>query len=137
VDDALAYDRTFALVSSFFSGITLLLASIGIYGLLAYSVSRRTNEMGIRLALGAGRQQLLWMVLRESLTLVVIGIVIGVPAALAAATLIKKTLYGVQSNDFGTLIAAILTLSLIAALATWIPARRASRVDPLAALRYE
>ncbi len=137
VDEALAYDRTFALVSSFFSGITLLLASIGVYGLLAYSVSRRTNEMGIRLALGAGRQQLLWLVLRESLTLVAIGIVIGVPGALAAATLVKKTLYGVQANDFVTLIISVLTLSLVAALATWIPARRASRVDPLTALRYE
>jgi ABC-type antimicrobial peptide transport system permease subunit len=104
---------------------------------MAHGVARRTSEIGIRMALGARGGNIAWMILRESLTLVVIGLLIGVPAALFAAKLISSQLFGLKPADPIALIGATVVLSLVALLAGYVPARRASRVNPLNALRYE
>jgi ABC-type antimicrobial peptide transport system permease subunit len=122
---------------SFFGVLALLLACVGLYGVMGHAVSRRTNEIGIRMALGAKSQSILWMVLRETLILVVAGIAIGVPVALSAARLVSTQLYGLSAADPLTLAAAVTLLIAVAALAGYLPARRASRVDPMVALRYE
>ncbi|HSE34199.1 MAG TPA: ABC transporter permease [Pyrinomonadaceae bacterium] len=122
---------------SFFGGLALLLASIGLYGLMAHAVTRRTNEIGIRVALGAQRRTVAWLVLRESLLLVLAGLVLGVPAAIFAARLISSQLFGVTPTDVTTLIGAGLVLTVVALVAACVPARRAMKVDPLVALRYE
>ena len=122
---------------SFFGGLALLLASIGLYGLMAHAVTRRTNEIGIRVALGAQRRTVGWLVLRESLLLVFAGLVLGVPAAIFAARLISSQLFGVTPADVITLIGAGLVLAAVALVAAYVPARRAMKVDPLKALRYE
>jgi ABC-type antimicrobial peptide transport system permease subunit len=102
-----------------------------------HAVARRTNEIGIRMALGAESNSILWMVLRETLILVVAGIAIGVPAALGGARLISTQLYGLNAADPLTLVGAVILLIVVAGLAGYLPARRASRVDPMVALRYE
>jgi len=104
---------------------------------MAYAVERRTNEIGIRMALGARQMDVLWMVLRETLLLVLIGVAIGVPGALASARLISSMLYAVRAIDPVTFVGASLFLTSVALLATYIPARRATKVDPMVALRYE
>src|SRR5439155_16299965 len=110
---------------------------IGLFGLMSYAVARRTKEVGIRMAIGAGRGQVLRSVLRETLTLVAIGIVAGLGAALASTRLIAARLYGLAPNDLSTIATAVLLMLAAAALAAYLPARRASQVDPLTALRYE
>ena len=120
-----------------FGLIAALLAAIGLYGVMAYTVARRTNEIGIRLALGAGRGDVQWMVLRESLWMVAAGLVVGIPAALALTQLVREALYGIQPNDPLSFIAAGALMVVVAAVAAWIPARRAARVDPMRALRCE
>jgi len=137
VDDSLSRDRLIAQLSSFFGCLALVLASIGLYGVMAYSVARRTNEIGVRVALGAPRGNVVWLVLRETLWMVAIGIAIGLPAALAATRLISSRLYGLSATDPLTIIVAALAMLVVALLAGFIPARRASRVDPMVALRYE
>jgi len=137
VDDALSQERLIAQLSSAFGGLALLLACVGLYGVMAYAISRRTNEIGIRMALGAESHQVLWMVLKESLLLVMIGLFIGVPAVLASTRLISAQLYGVTPNDPLTIALAAVLLLAVAALAGFIPARNASHVDPMVALRYE
>ncbi|MGH9584320.1 MAG: FtsX-like permease family protein [Bryobacteraceae bacterium] len=137
LDQNLQHEHTLADLSSLFGALALLLASIGLYGNLAYAVTRRTNEIGIRMALGADRTTVLWMILRESLLLIAAGIAVGLPLALAAARLIQSMLYGVRFFDPAILAAAILVLASAGALAAFLPARRASRIDPLTALRYE
>jgi ABC-type antimicrobial peptide transport system permease subunit len=127
----------FAGVVGSFGVIAALLAAIGLYGVMAYTVARRTNEIGIRLALGAGRGDVQWMVLRESLWMVAAGLVVGIPAALALTRLIQRTLYGVKPNDPLSFVAAGALMAIVAAVAAWIPARRAARVDPMRALRCE
>jgi predicted permease len=122
---------------SFFGALALLLASIGLYGLMAHAVTRRTNEIGIRVALGAQRGTIAWLVLRESLLLVLAGLVLGVPAAIFAARLISSQLFGVTPADVTTLVGAGLVLTVVALVAAYVPARRAMKVDPLVALRYE
>lgn len=136
-DEALRQEKLIAQLVSFFSLLALLLAAIGLYGVMAHAVVRRTNEIGIRMALGAERRNIIWMVLRDSLVLVVLGILIGVPTALGAAKLISSQLFGLSGSDPVTLVTAIGVLSIVAALAGYLPARKASRVDPLKALRYE
>ena len=126
-----------AQLSTFFGALAVFLACIGIYGLMSYAVSRRTNEIGVRLALGARRSSLLWMVMRESLTLVMIGLVAGLGAALAATRVVASQLYGLKPHDPTTVAVAMCLLLAVAALASFVPARRASQVDPMAALRYE
>jgi len=129
--------RLVAQLSAFFGLLAVFLSCIGIYGVMSYVVTRRTNEIGIRMALGAGRSNMLWMVLREILILVSIGVVIGVPVALAGDRLVSNMLFGLRPTDSVTLVSATVTLLIVAAIAGYLPARRASRVDPMVALRYE
>ncbi len=129
--------RVIAQLSTFFGLLAIFLSAIGIYGLMSYVVSRRTNEIGIRMALGAERMHVRWLVLREVLVLVVIGIAIGVPAALLSSRLVASMLFGLRATDSASLLAAVAVMLVIAALAGYLPARRASRVDPMVALRYE
>jgi ABC-type antimicrobial peptide transport system permease subunit len=117
--------------------LAVFLACIGLYGLMSYAVTRRTHEIGIRMALGAGRSSVLWMVMRESLTLVALGIAIGVPAAMAASRLVSKMLFGISPVDPLSVAGAAALLLAFAALAGYLPARRAAKVDPMVALRYE
>jgi len=133
----LGTERMFAGVVGSFGVIAALLAAIGLYGVMAYTVARRTNEIGIRLALGAGRGDVQWMVLRESLWMVAAGLVVGIPAALALTQLVREALYGIQPNDPVSFVAAGALMVTVAAVAAWIPARRAARVDPMRALRCE
>jgi predicted permease len=130
-------ERLIAQLVSFFGALALILACIGLYGVMAHGVARRTNEIGIRMALGAGGGNIAWMVLRETLYLVLAGLVVGVPVALIGARLISAQLFGLSPTDPLTLIGAAVILTLVALLAGYVPARRASRVNPLNALRYE
>ena len=130
-------ERLIARLVSFFGALALLLACIGLYGVMAHGVARRTNEIGIRMALGARGSNIAWMILRETLFLVLKGLFIGIPAALAGARLISAQLFGLKAADPLTLIGAGVVLTIVALLAGYIPARRASRVNPLNALRYE
>jgi predicted permease len=137
VDESLGEQHSLAMLLSFFGVVATLLASIGLYGTMAYAVSRRTGEIGLRLALGAQRRDVLRMVLRESLAMVLIGAAVGIPVALAGGRMISSLLFGVSPTDPLTLILATLLLTAVAALATWVPARHASRLDAMTALRYE
>jgi len=137
IDQATFQERLFARLSSFFALLALTLACIGLYGTLSYAVARRTNEIGIRMAIGAERSSIVRMVLREALLLALLGIVIGIPAALAGSRLIATMLYGLKPTDPFTLAAATLMMIAVAALAGYLPARRAANVDPMVALRYE
>jgi len=137
ISDVLVEERVVAMLSTFFGALALVLASIGLYGLMSYAVTRRTREIGTRVALGAQRQNILWIVLRETLALTLFGIALGVPCALAASRLIASTLFSVSPNDAPTLIAVSLLLLVVALLAGYLPARRASAIDPIIALRTE
>ncbi len=136
-DDALKQEKLIAQLVSFFGLLGLLLSCVGLYGIMAHAVVRRTNEIGIRMALGAERRDIIWMVLKESLVLVAIGLVLGIPAAWGAAHLIASQLFGVNPADPLSMLIAALSLTVVAASAGYLPARRASRVNPLIALRYE
>ena len=137
IDQATFQERLFARLSSFFALLALTLACVGLYGTLSYAVARRTNEIGIRMAIGAERSSIVRMVLREALLLALLGIAIGIPAALGASRLIAIMLYGLKPTDPFTLAAATLLMIGVAALAGYLPARRAANVDPMVALRYE
>ena len=117
--------------------MALVLAATGIFGVISYSISRRTNEIGIRVALGASRPQILAMVVRETLTLAGIGLAFGIPTSLAASRLLGHLLFGVSASDPITLGAVALCLAVVAIAAGYVPARRAIRIDPLQALRHE
>jgi predicted permease len=135
--EALTQERLLAKLCSFFGLLALGLAGIGLYGLMAYSVVRRTNEIGIRMALGAQRKQVLYMVLRQSIGLVAVGVVAGLLAAIATTRLIASELYGLKPTDPFTFGLAAFFMLAVAALAAYLPARRATEVDPMVALRYE
>ena len=137
VDDSLQTDRFIKQLASAFSLLALLLAAIGLYGLMAYTVSRRTRDIGIRLALGAEQGNVLWQVLRETLVLVLMGIIIGVPFALGGTHLVRSMLFGLGFADPVAILFAGTLLTIVAALAGFLPAWRASQVDPMVALRYE
>ncbi len=137
LDEAVAQERLIARLSACFGALAVLLACLGLYGVISYTVARRTNEIGIRLALGATRAGVLWMVLKESLWLVLAGIALGVPATLVATRLISTMFYGVNASDPLTMVGATMLMIAVAALAAFLPARRASKVDPMVALRYE
>jgi predicted permease len=133
----LVEERVTALLSSFFAALALLLASIGLYGLMSYAVTRRTREIGIRVAIGAQRENVLLLVLRETLALALLGIAIGIPCALAASRLIAGMLFGLSSSDPSTIVAISLLILVVAVLAGYLPARKASAIDPIVALRSE
>jgi ABC-type antimicrobial peptide transport system permease subunit len=126
-----------ARLSSVFAGLALLLAAIGLYGILSYSVSGRTREIGVRMALGAQRGSVLSMVLLEAGKLVLLGVVIGVPAAMLAGRLFSSMLFGLKATDPLSMLFVLAVLLAITLLASYIPARRATKVDPMIALRYE
>jgi predicted permease len=136
-DKNINQERLFATLCGALAGLALLLSCIGLYGLMAYHVARRTSEFAIRMALGATRRNIADPILREALLLAAFGVAIGVPVALALARFIKSQLYGVAPTDPVTLIGAGVLLIAVAVLAAWIPARRAAKVDPMAALRCE
>ena len=136
-DKGISRERLLAISCSMLGGLAVLLSCIGVYGLVAYNVTRRTSEIGIRMALGATRRDITRPILCEALQLCGIGIVVGVPVALGLIRFVKSQLYGVNPNDPATLICASLVLLLTALVAAWIPARRASKTDPMAALRVE
>jgi len=136
-DEALKREKLITQLVSFFGILGLLLSCVGLYGIMAHAVVRRTNEIGIRMALGAERRNIIWMVLKESLVMVILGLAIGLPASWAAAQLIANQLFGLSPSDPITLITAVTLLTMVATLAGYLPARKASRVDPLVALRYE
>ena len=137
IDNTLVNERLTANLSVVFGAVATLLAMIGLYGVMAYSVARRTREIGIRMALGAVEGNVIWMVMSEVLVLVAIGLSAGLPAAFALTRLIRTQLYGVEPNDPSTMALATFGLLLVASAAGYIPALRASRVDPIRALRYE
>ena len=137
IDQSLILERLLAKLSSFFGVLALLLAAIGLYGVMAYAVVRRTKEIGIRMALGAQPNNVRWMVMRETLALVIGGVLIGVPTALAATRFISSLLYGLTPTDPLAVSLAITVIVVSAILAGFIPARTASRVDPVVALKYE
>ena len=130
-------ERLLATLSSGFGVLALLLSCLGLYGILSYTVARRTNEIGIRMALGADRRDVLWLVLRDALRLVLLGVALGLPTALAAARLAGSQLYDISAADPVAIGLATLVLLAVAAVAGYLPARRATRVDPLVALRFE
>ncbi len=134
---SIADEILIARLSSFFAGLALLLAAIGLYGILSYSVAGRIREIGVRMALGAQRGSVLGMVLREAGKLVLLGILIGVPAAWLSSRFFASMLFGLSRNDPATMMLVIVILAAIALLASFIPARRATKVDPMVALRYE
>jgi ABC-type antimicrobial peptide transport system permease subunit len=137
MDAALMRERLLALISTVFGALAALLAAIGLYGVIAYSVSRRTREIGVRLALGARPHRVLRLVLRETFGLAVVGILCGLPVALAATRVLAGFLFGVKRDDPFVFTASIALLVSAAAIAGSIPARRAARVDPVDALRSE
>jgi len=134
---AVARQRFGMLLLLAFGGLALLIAAVGVYGVMAYAVSQRTRELGIRLALGAQPGLVIWMVMREVLLLLAIGLAVGIPAALAMGRFVSSQLYGIQPNDPSMAVGTVVLLSVVSAAAGLIPAHRASRIDPILALRYE
>jgi ABC-type antimicrobial peptide transport system permease subunit len=137
VESRFLQEKVFAQAYTLFGGLALLVASVGLFGLMSYSVARRTNEIGIRMALGAERQDVVRLVMRESISLVAIGIGIGLAAASAASRLVSSLLFGLAPTDATTMAGAMIVMTVAAALAGYLPARRAARVDPVVALRSE
>jgi len=130
-------ERMIATLSTFFSILALVLACVGLYGILSYNVSRRTGEIGIRMALGARAATMIRMILSETVLLVSAGLAVGIPAVLVSARFMKSLLYGVDAIDWLTIAGAVFILLAFAVAAAWLPARRAAKVDPMVALRYE
>jgi ABC-type antimicrobial peptide transport system permease subunit len=137
VDRTLTNQRLVAQLSTFFGLLAVFLSCIGIYGLMSYVVSRRTCEIGIRMALGAARFNVGWLVMREILLLVAVGIAVGILITLAGSRMVANMLYGFRGTDPISLAGAVSLLLLVALVAGYFPARRASKIDPMVALRYE
>jgi predicted permease len=137
VDAFMTHDQLISRLTGIFSLLALVLAAIGLYGVMSYNVVRRTSEIGIRLALGAQSATVLWMVLRESLLLLVIGLGLGLPLTLASTRVIRDQLFGLSATDPSILAAAIAVVAAMTLIAAWLPARRAAKVDPMAALRCD
>jgi len=136
LSDSIAPQRFSALLLGIFALVALALAAVGIYGVISFSVTRRTHEIGVRLALGARRNDVLGMVVLDAVGLALIGVAIGVAGGLALTRLLGSLLYGVSATDPVIFAAVSLVLTAVAALASFLPARRAARVDPIVALRY-
>jgi ABC-type antimicrobial peptide transport system permease subunit len=130
-------ERLVATLSAAFGVLALTLSCVGLYGLLAYRVARRTSEIGVRMAFGAARRTVLMMIVRQDLSLVAAGVALGVPLAIAASGYIQSVLFGVSADDTATLIAAIVAMTLAGLLAGAAPAWRATRIEPAVALRHE
>jgi ABC-type antimicrobial peptide transport system permease subunit len=141
LDEAIAtssfQQRISAVLLSIFAGVALVLAAIGIYGVMSYAVTARTQEMGVRLAIGAQRRDVIWLVLSQVLRLSAIGLAIGVGVVVVAGRALEGLLFGVRAADPVTIAAVSFVLGAVALIAAWAPAARASRVDPIQALRYE
>jgi predicted permease len=137
VDRSLGTDRFVARLAGTFALLAALLAGIGLYGMMAYTVAQRTPDIGIRMALGATRSDVLWSVLRSTLRLVAVGMALGLPITLIATRFIRSLLFGVGDADAISILAAVVMLSFVAVLASLVPARRAARIDPISAIRFE
>jgi putative ABC transport system permease protein len=137
VEEANAQPRFEMLLLSIFAAVALVLSAVGIYGVISYSAARRTHEIGVRMSLGATRRDVLLLVVRQGMWLALVGSVTGVVGALLLSRLLAKLLYGVRPTDPETFVAVAMGLGFVAMLACYIPARRAMRIDPMAALRYE
>jgi putative ABC transport system permease protein len=137
IEQSTAPNRFAMLLLTVFAVIATILAAIGLYGVMAYSVSRRTHEIGIRRALGAGEGSVLAMIVRQGMTLSLLGVAAGLGCALALSRLMSSILFGVSPTDPATFAVVAALLVAVAMLATYVPARRAARVDPMTALRYE
>jgi predicted permease len=137
IASSLKRERLFARLATLLGCAAVMLSAIGLYGLLAYGVARRTREIGLRIALGAARRTVIWMVFGESIRLVALGVIIGIPAALAGTKILQSLLFGLDARDPITLALACAVMTALALLASYLPARRAARVDPMVALRAE
>jgi predicted permease len=137
LDQSLVLERLTTFLAGVFGLLATLLAAVGLYGVMAYNVGRKTREIGIRIALGAPSASVVWLVMREVLAMLGWGVAIALPAAWGLAQLVRSQLYGITPNDPLTMAAATLAIMLVATLAGYIPARRAAHVDPMVALRYE
>jgi ABC-type antimicrobial peptide transport system permease subunit len=137
MNDSLARQRFLLLLFGVFAGLALLLACIGIYGVLAYLTTQRVPEIGVRMTLGAGATEVMWLVLRQSLGMIFGGVAVGAAAALLAGRVLQHLVEGMQPTEVSTIALTIPVLVLAALLASYLPARRASRVDPMSALRQE
>jgi len=137
IDDAVGDQRSLATLLSLFGMLAVALTCVGVYGTMSQAVRRRSRELGIRMALGAQGRQVLWMVLRQALLLVLLGVAIGIPVAAAGSRILAHVLFGVRVGDPTTLATAVLGIALSATVAAVIPGFRASRIDPIAALRHE
>jgi len=137
LDEMLLTDRLIAMLSAGFGFLATLLAALGLYGVMAFVVARRTKELGVRMALGAQAGSVIWLVMRDVLLLLALGLAVGIPSAMGLGRLVATQLYGIKASDPTIAVASIVVLIVVAALAGFIPARRASRIDPILALRYE
>ena len=137
LDETLLNDRLIALLSAGFGLLATILASIGLYGVMAFVVARRRKELGLRLALGAEPGNVLWLVMKEVVVLLGIGLAVGIPAAIGLGRFVSTQLYGIQPNDPWIAASTVALIALVSAAAGLIPAHRASRIDPILALRYE
>ena len=137
IDDFMSHDQLVSTLTAIFAGLALLLAAIGLYGVMSYNVVRRTNEIGIRIALGAQTPAVQWMILRESLLLLAIGVGLGLPLTYAGTKYIKDQLFGLSAFDPVTFAVALIVVSGMTLFAAWLPARRATKVDPMVALRCD
>jgi ABC-type antimicrobial peptide transport system permease subunit len=137
IEEGLLRERLMAKLSGFFGGLAVLLAVIGLYGVISYMVARRRNEIGIRMSLGADRRSIMGLVLRESLLLLAVGLTLGVALALGASRAATSLLFGLKPHDPATLAMATVILATIALAASYLPALRASKLDPVVALRNE
>ncbi len=137
IRDSLLRERLMATLSGFFGVLAVVLATIGLYGVISYTVARRTNEIGLRVALGAQRSDVVGMIMREAGTMLLIGLAVGAVLTLVVARAAASMLYGLKPHDPVTLTLAVVALTLVAAVASFLPAHRAARLDPMAALREE